>query len=228
MTAPVTDDALDIGREPRPPLSPRTKRAVVAVLALLVVGAVVAVLLVRPGGGDRRRPVADAPTPAPSSSGEFPAGPVLVSVGGTDALQPPGLPGLGSSTGPVTLQPAPELVRVVAAALPGLRDVRGGRTPEDGSRFGFYLDGVYDGVGGPVRVSLYSVVSPGTTYGADRFVSRSKIGQDYRVRTDVSVFTGSGWWVHAVSLGPDDPSALRTGEVARLLPLARDPALVTP
>lgn len=220
-------DGLELGRPPRAPLSQRTKRLLVTAVGVLAAAAVVVVLLVRPGD-DPRRPSAQTSSPTVESSAGFAAGPVLVSVDGRDALQPAGLPGLGASVEPVVLDPAPEVVALVTAALPGFRDVRGGRIPGDGEgRYGVYLAGDYDGADGTtVSVSLYTVKAPGTTFGSDQYVSRTRFDREYTVRTDVSVFTGSGWWVHIVSLGPDDPGTVRTGEIARLLPLAKNPGLV--
>lgn len=218
-------DGLDLGRPPRPPLARRTKRLLASGLAVLAAAAVVVVFLVRPGD-DAPAPAA-ARSPSVESSAGFAAGPVLVTVDGRDALQAPGLPGLGASVDPVVLDPAPDIVALVKAALPGFRDVRGGRIPGVDSSGGVYLAGNYDGAGGePVSVSIYTVVAAGTTFGTDEFVSRTRFDREYTVRTDVSVFTGSGWWVHIVALGPDDPGTLRTGEVARVLPLAKNPALV--
>jgi hypothetical protein len=220
------DDEIDLGGDPRPPMSPRTKRLLVAALALAAVIAVAVVLLTRPGD-DTRRPEGTA-SPVVESSAGFAAGPILVTVDGKDALQAPGLPGLGARVEPVVLQPAPDVVAVVSGLLPGFRDVRGGRIPSDDGHFGLYLAGTYDGAdGSPVSMTLYTAKAPGTTFGADQYVSRTRFDQEYSIRTDVSVFTGTGWWVHAVSLGPDDPDAARTGEVARLLPLVKNPALVS-
>ena len=60
--------------------------------------------------------------------------------------------------------------------------------------------------GEPVAVTLYTVRAPGTTFGSDQYVSRTRFDAPYTVRTDVSVFTGSGWWVHVVSLAPGRPA----------------------
>ncbi len=196
---------------------------------LLVAAAVVVGLLVHPSSAPR--PVAQASTPTVESSAGFAAGPMLVTIGGHDALQPPGLPGLGASVEPVVLAPAPDVVAILATALPGFRDVHGGRIPsDDDGRYGVYLAGDYAGRGGTrVEVSLYTVRAPGTTFGTDQFVSRTRFDtDDFAIRTDVSVFTGTGWWVHVVGLGADDPATVRTGELARLLPLAKNPALVDP
>ena len=217
---------LEVGAAPRPPLSTRTRRLLTAGAVVVAAAAVAVVLVVRPG--DEPAPAADR-APVIQSSAGFAAGPVLTTVDGKDALQAPGLPGLGSSVRPVVLDPAPAEIAVLAAALPHFREVRGGRIPPDvGGTNGLYLAGEYDGPdGAAVSVSLYTVRAPGTTFGTDQYVSRTRFDREYTVRTDVSVFTGSGWWVHVVTLGPDDPDTVRTGEIARVLPLAQDSRLVT-
>lgn len=218
-------DGLDLGRPPRPPLSRRAKGLLGGGLVAVVAVAVAVLLMSRPAG---RSAAPATPTPLAQSSAGFAAGPVLVSVDGRDALQAPELPGRGFSVHPVVLAPAPEIVALVARSLPGLRDVRGGRVPDD-DRYGVYLAGSYGtDLANPTTVTLYTVRAPGTTFGSDQYVSRTRFDRQYTVRTDVSVFTGSGWWVHIVSLAPDAPGTETTGEVSRLLPLARNPALVAP
>lgn len=227
-TVELADDAdeLDLGGAPRTPMSTRTRRLLAAGAGVVAVAAVTVFVLVRPDAATPSAAPSTTATPFVESSAGFAAGPVLTKVDGRDALQAPGLPGRGSTFAPIVLDPAPAAVAVLAKALPGLRDVRGGQVTDDDTKFGLYLSGTYDDPNGSdVAFSLYTVRAPGTTFGTDQYVSRTRFDLAYTVRTDVSVFTGTGWWVHVVTLGPDDPQSQARGEIDRVLPLAQDPVL---
>lgn len=225
MSDDLALEELDLGGAPRPPLPARTRRVLAAAGAVVALAAVTVIAVVAWG----HDPASPTPRPTPSAAAGgagFAAGPVLTEVDGRTELTVPGGAMFGAAAMNVALAAAPDKVAVVRRFVPTFHQVRGGTVVDPDIHYGLYLSGAYTAAdGSTVDLTLYTARSPGTTYGADEYVSRGRFDHSYSVRTEVSVFTGSGWWVHLVAIGPDNQAG-HLGQAALLRPVADDPDLV--
>ncbi|MHA3704905.1 hypothetical protein ACXR2U_22255 [Jatrophihabitans sp. YIM 134969] len=217
-------DDLDLGR---PPMSRRTRRRLGAGLVAVVVVAGAAIVSVQV----LDRPASPAPVAVSAPGGPpdrgFAGGPVLTEVDGRTELAVPGGAMFGGAAMNVALEPATDALAAVQRVIPSLHDVRGGRVVDPDVHYGVYLQGTYDAVdGSPVTFTLYTARAPETPPEVEVGVVPVVVGDERTVRTDVSVYTGTGWWVHAVAQAhtPDPVSGDQAGVVRAA---AVDPVLVS-
>lgn len=215
-------DGLELGPPPRAPWWSGRSRPLVAAGAAVL--AVVVVTLVATGDDDR--PATPPTVTAPPRSTGFAAGPVLAEVDGHDQLAVPGGAMFGGAAMNVDLAPATDAVAALAATLPSFGNIRGGRVTDPEIHYGIYLTGTYTATnGGPVQLTVYTARAAGTPASHAATVDRVLADGVTLVRTDVSVYTGTGWWVHGVALAPDGTDDL-AGQADPLQRALADPRLV--